>query len=122
MKREVVKNPHLPGESMSEQQWEVVDSVAGEIRAELLRGLLAAQGIPAYLSQEGAGHFGYAVTIGELGKVDILVPSSLAQAARAVLEAYYAGEFTLNDESAEEMGEENAEEGETPPGNKPESD
>ena len=87
---------------MSEQQWDVIDSVPGEIQAELLRGLLVSQGIPAYLSQEGLGHFGYVVTVGALGKVDILVPASKVEEARAVLEAYYAGEYTLTDESGEQ--------------------
>ncbi len=86
---------------MSEQQWEVIDSVPGEIQAELLRGLLVSQGIPAYLSQEGIGHFGYVVTVGALGRVDILVPASKVEEARRVLDAYYAGEFTLKDEGGE---------------------
>ena len=87
---------------MSEQQWEVIDSVPGEIQAELLRGLLVSQGIPAYLSQEGLGHFGYVVTVGALGKVDILVPSSRIEEARAVLDAYYAGEYMLKDDGGEQ--------------------
>jgi hypothetical protein len=114
MKREVVKNTSLQGDGMSEQHWEVVDSAPGEIQAELLRGLLASQGIPAFLSQEGIGHFGYVVTVGALGKVDILVPASMLEAARAVLDAYYAGEYTLKDEGKAEgenqsMDEEDAE-------------
>jgi hypothetical protein len=91
---------------MSEEQWEVIDSVSGEIQAELLRGLLVSQGIPAYLSQEGIGHFGYVVTVGALGKVDILVPSSRIEEARHVLDAYYAGEYTLKDESGDQPADE----------------
>jgi len=106
MKREVVKITRLQGDGMSEQHWEVVDSVAGEIQAELLRGLLISQGIPAYLSQEGIGHFGYVVNVGALGKVDILVPSSTVEAALAVLDAYYAGEFAVQDKGKDESTEE----------------
>jgi hypothetical protein len=36
---------------MSDQTWEVVEIVSGDLQAELLRGLLEAQGIPVMLSQ-----------------------------------------------------------------------
>lgn len=78
---------------MSPEQWEVIDEVGGEVQAELLSGLLKAHGIPARLAQEGVGHFAYAVTVGALGQVQILVPSSASDRARQVLADYYAGEF-----------------------------
>ncbi|MDD5468223.1 MAG: DUF2007 domain-containing protein [Anaerolineales bacterium] len=76
---------------MQEPKWEMVDSVAGELQAELLRGYLEAQGIPVYLSQEGVGHLVYPVNVGPLARVDILVPSDEAGRAREALESYYAG-------------------------------
>jgi hypothetical protein len=82
---------------MSEEHWEVVDQVAGQLQADILRGLLEAQGIQVWLNQEGAGH-AYGLGVGPLGRVEILVPSSALEQARQVLEAYYAGEF-----EAEEM-------------------
>jgi hypothetical protein len=72
---------------------EIVESTAGDIQAEILRGFLEAQGFKVFLSQEGAGHSVYAMTVGELGRVDILVPASQAEAARQVLEDYRAGKF-----------------------------
>jgi len=78
---------------MSEIQWEVVDEVAGDLQAELLRGLLEARGIEAWLSQEGIGHSVYPVTVGPLSKVQILVPSEQSQTARMILEEYYSGKL-----------------------------
>jgi hypothetical protein len=78
---------------MTEEHWELVDEVLGMGQAELLRGLLEAQGITSVLlTQEGAGR-AYGFTIGKLGQVQILVPSHLAEQARQVLQQYYDGEF-----------------------------
>jgi len=77
---------------MSEETWEVVDEIAGGIQAEILRGYLEAQGIPVWLSQEGAGRV-YGLGIGVLGNVQILVPSSSYEKARALLDDYYAGKI-----------------------------
>jgi hypothetical protein len=80
---------------MVEENWEVVDEVQGDMQAEILRGLLEAQGIKVWLSQEGIGHTVFAVTIGSMGKVQILVPNDQIQTARTLLNEYYAG--TLED-------------------------
>jgi hypothetical protein len=79
-------------------QWAIVDEVAGDLQAELLRGLLQAQGIEVLLSQESAGHSVYALGVGELGKVEILVPMDRLEEAQAILNDYYAGKFELPDE------------------------
>jgi hypothetical protein len=93
---------------MADEEWTLVDKVHGQIQAEILKGLLEAQGIMVWLNQEGAAH-AYAVAIGTLGTVEILVPSSVVNNARQVLEAYYHGDFenmelqgTDSDETAEE--------------------
>jgi hypothetical protein len=77
---------------MDEEKWELVDQVQGQLQAELLRGLLEAQGITVYLNQEGAAH-AYAVAVGTLGMVEILVPTSELTKARQILEAYYRGDY-----------------------------
>jgi hypothetical protein len=77
---------------MSEEEWMLVDKVHGQLQAEILKGLLEAQGIMVWLNQEGAAH-AYAVAVGTLGMVEILVPSSVVEKARQVLEAYYRGDF-----------------------------
>lgn len=78
---------------MTGEQWEVVDEVHGDLQAEILRGLLEAQGMKVWLSQEGIGHSVYPVTIGTMGRVQILVPQEQSQAARALLADYYAGKL-----------------------------
>ena len=76
---------------MTEEKWEVVDEVQGDMQAEILRGMLEAQGIKVWLSQEGLGHSVYALTVGSMGAVQILVPQHQVQSARALLDDYYAG-------------------------------
>lgn len=77
---------------MDDVEWTLVDKVHGQFQAEILRGLLEAQGMMVWLNQQGAAH-AYAVSVGTLGMVEILVPSNLAEKARQVLEAYYRGDF-----------------------------
>jgi hypothetical protein len=77
---------------MTEEEWILVDKVQGQLQAEILKGFLEAQGITVWLNQEGAAH-AYAVAVGTLGMVEILVPTSMVDKARQVLESYYRGDF-----------------------------
>jgi len=70
----------------------VVYSTAGPGPAAIIKELLAAEGIPAETSQEGAGA-AYGLTVGPLGLVDILVPAEYAAQAEAVLEAMRRGDL-----------------------------
>jgi hypothetical protein len=81
---------------MAHENWEIVREVYGELQAEILRGLLEAQGIQVILNQEGAGR-AYGLNVGSLGQVQIMVPSHAAPEARQVLEDYYAGKFEETD-------------------------
>jgi len=74
----------------------VVYTTAGPGQAAIIKDLLAAEGIPAHTSQEGAGA-AYGLTVGPLGLVDILVPADLAAQAEAVLEAMRRGELSEDD-------------------------
>ena len=78
---------------MDNFEWEVADEVSGALAAEILRGLLEAQGIPVLLSQEGLGHSAISVTVGRLGRVQILVPVQMVERARQVLKDYQSGVF-----------------------------
>ena len=82
---------------MSEKKWAVLDEVGGTLNAELIKGLLEAQGVPVILSQEGAGHSVYAMNVGSLGQVQLLVPEDRLEEARQILEDYYAGKFENQD-------------------------
>jgi hypothetical protein len=77
---------------MPEDEWVLVEKAQGQLPAEILKGLLEAQGITVWLNQEGAAH-AYAIEIGSLGTVEILVPSSMAEQARYVLDEYVRGDF-----------------------------
>lgn len=77
---------------MTDEEWMLVEKVHGQLQAEIMKGLLEAQGIRVWLNQEGAAH-GYAVTVGTLGMVEILVPTSELEKARQVLDAYNRGDF-----------------------------
>jgi hypothetical protein len=81
---------------MSEERWEVIVEVAGQLQAEIMRGMLEAQGIKVWISQEGAGK-AYGVNVGRLGRVQILVPAGEVEQAKALLDEYYSGQ--LEDET-----------------------
>jgi len=78
---------------MAELQWEVVYETNGALLAEILRGLLEAQDISVVLSQEGAGRV-YGLTVGTLGRVQILVPATDLDRAQKILDEYEKGEMT----------------------------
>jgi hypothetical protein len=77
---------------MSEKKWAQVASVQAEVQAELLRGLLEAQGIPVLLSREGAGR-ALGLTIGPLGEVNLLVPGEFQAEAKSIIKQYEVGDF-----------------------------
>lgn len=77
---------------MGDESWVVVTTVSGEIQAEIIKGLLEAQGISVFLNQEGAGR-AYGIGVGPLGEVQLLVPHTQEEAAQQVLADYEAGKF-----------------------------
>jgi hypothetical protein len=77
---------------MNQKEWVLVDTCAGQLQAELVRGLLEAQGILVWLNQAGAAH-AYAMTVGSLGRVEVLVPSGDIEQAERVLDEYYSGKL-----------------------------
>jgi hypothetical protein len=72
--------------------WAVLTETAGAGQAEILQGLLEAQEITVFLSQEGLSS-GYALSVGRIGTVQVLVPSDQLARARAVLHEIDAGGF-----------------------------
>ena len=76
-----------------EEKWAELDTVSGSLQAELLQGLLEAQGIHVFLSQEGAGRSAYAVNVGPLGEVHIFVFEDELDQAKKILDDYYAGKY-----------------------------
>jgi hypothetical protein len=82
---------------MSDKSWEVVDEVAGDLQAEIVRTLLESFGLQVWLSQEGAGR-AYAMNVGTLGRAQVLVPKTQAEDARKIIQKYYAGELAHPEE------------------------
>jgi len=53
---------------MIDEEWVLIEKVQGQLQAEILKGLLEAQGIMVWLNAQGASH-AYAVSVGTLGLV-----------------------------------------------------
>jgi hypothetical protein len=86
------------GKSMSKELVKIA-STAGKIEAEIIRGLLEANGIQAHLSYESAGAT-YGLGVGPMAEVDILVLAEQQSQAEALLADYYEGRLD-DDEPAE---------------------
>jgi hypothetical protein len=83
---------------MPKSDWVVVDTVNGSLNAEILRGLLQAQGIEVLLSQEGAGR-ALGLEVGLMGDIDILVNSDDVPEARRLIDDYYSGTDSTKEDS-----------------------
>jgi len=70
----------------------VVYTAAGQMEANIVKGMLEAAGIPVKLSQESAGTV-YGLTVGTMGLVEILVPEQRADEAKALIEAMRRGDL-----------------------------
>jgi hypothetical protein len=75
----------------------VVETISGMMEAEILRGLLESMNISVCLSHESAGKI-YALGVGRLGRVDMMVPADQADEARRIIADYHAGRFIDKDE------------------------
>ena len=69
-----------------EVEFVTVYVASGQPEAQIIKGRLESEGIPAILRYESAGLV-FGLTIDGLGQVKIQVPSSLAQEAREILGA-----------------------------------
>jgi hypothetical protein len=89
---------------MSEEKWELIIEVSGELQADLLRNLLEIQGIKVFLNQEGAGR-AYGLTVGPMGQVQVLVPEHQSREAHQIVEDYYAGKFESDEGEYSDLDE-----------------
>lgn len=83
------------------QEWKVVDEVAGSTQAEIIKGMLEAQGISVILAEEGAGR-AIGLGAGPTAIVQVLVPESSETEARGLLDSYYRGDLVDPDQDAGE--------------------
>ena len=83
---------------MDKREWVEIEEAADQLQANILKGLLEAQGVTAMISQEG---YQQAMGLAGFGSamVQIMVPSDQVDMAKQVLRDFYSGKF-------EEKGEE----------------
>jgi Putative prokaryotic signal transducing protein len=62
-----------------------VGTADGQVEAEIVKGLLTANGVEVWLSQESAGT-ALGLTVGALGEVEIMVRAEQAEEARSLLD------------------------------------
>ena len=70
-----------------------VASANGAMEGEILRAMLAAEGIESALSHEAAGT-AFGLGVGPMGVVDVLVLERNEAEARKLIEAYRRGEIS----------------------------
>jgi hypothetical protein len=68
-----------------DQEPEVVWEAANLLEAQIVKGRLESEGIPAIIRGEAVGQI-YGLTTGNLAATDVLVPGPLAEKARSILE------------------------------------
>lgn len=85
-------------------EWVVVDEVDGPLQAEIVRGLLEAQGLTVNLAMEGVGRV-HGLFVGPLANNQVLVPGDQVELALKILQEYYAGAYEQIDldESADSI-------------------
>ncbi len=78
------------------QEWVLIHEVPGMLEAEILRGMLEANGIQVMLSHESAGT-AIGLAAGPLGWVKIRVPVTLEAEARQLIDDYRSGKLAAED-------------------------
>ena len=86
---------------MPQENWVVLEQVSGSAVAEMLKGLLEAQGLEVLLSQEGIGGWAIPVVVGPLGEIQVLVKEDQFEQAQQVMVNYHAGLFENVDYSTD---------------------
>ena len=84
---------------MTNSKWEIVAEVYGDLEAEIIRGLLQAEGIPVTLSKEGAGQ-ALGLQVGKMGEVQVLVPTENMDESRGIVDDYFTGKFDTDEETS----------------------
>lgn len=81
---------------MNKHEWVKIEQAPDSVQAEVLRGLLEAQGFLVFISREG-----YESAVGIVGypsaDIEILVPKHQAEEAKQTLQDYYSGKFDTDE-------------------------
>ncbi|HEY58898.1 MAG TPA: DUF2007 domain-containing protein [Anaerolineae bacterium] len=89
---------------MSNEQWVLLTPPLEPAEAEILQGLLEAQGFTVYLAREGAGR-ALGLTVGPLGQAQLYVPASQKEAAEQVYHDFLRGTFAAQRDEEASPGE-----------------
>jgi hypothetical protein len=86
---------------MKQDRFVSLETVEGKLQAEIVRGMLEAQGIETILLQESAASV-YGFGVGPMAEVEILVPREQLDEARKIIQAYDMGDLEQDDEVEED--------------------
>ena len=85
---------------MNNQKWEFITSVQDPILAEILKGLLEAQGILVHIVREGyQAAYGFANQASV--NIELLAPTNQVEEARKIIQDYEAGKFIEKNDKGE---------------------
>lgn len=80
---------------MSDRKWELVTYVNDPIQAEILKGLLEAQGVMIHIVREGY-QAAYGIANQPSVRIELLAPNDQAEEAKQIIADYNAGKFELD--------------------------
>ena len=75
---------------MNAKEWTKITVLYDPVEAEMLRGLLEAQGIQVLLSKEGAAK-ALGLSTGIMSEIEVLVPQGQVVTATKLLSEYFGG-------------------------------
>lgn len=78
------------------REFATIATASGMVEAEILKGLLQAQGVTVWLRHESVGS-AIGLGVGPLAEVDICVPRDQEQQAQEVLDQYNSGDLEAPD-------------------------
>jgi len=81
---------------MTERKWELIATVHDALQAEILKGLLEANGIMVHIVREGYQAV-YGITGQASVRIELLAPNDQIVAARQIMDDYNAGKFEADD-------------------------
>ncbi len=83
------------------ENYVVIETVSGNIEAEIIRGMLEAKGVDAVTRGESAAT-AIGLTVGPIADVEILVPKEQESYARQVIQDYYSGALATEEEEEDD--------------------
>lgn len=75
---------------MSAKEWVKITVLNDPVEAEIVRGMLEAQGVQVLLSKEAVGQV-WGLTVGSASEIEFFVPKDQAKLAKEILSEYVKG-------------------------------